>query len=348
MTNRLLILIVLSCTSGLFSCATRPKNDYPANRAPKAPDYSLSDSWAALPDRKDMADSLASPDWRDVQADSEVDVFFIHPTTYTNKRGFNQWNGPVNDPRLNKRTDETTILYQASIFNGVGRVFAPRYRQAHLFAYFTKKDTAAARQAFEIAYQDVRSAFEYYLEHYNKGRPIILASHSQGTTHGIRLVKELFDGMALQKQLVAAYLVGIPVLRDNFKEIPLCQSPEQTGCFCTWRTFKEDFEPKNRPMSPEIAVTNPLSWRTDSDLIPKSANRGGVLRYFNQILPEASNAQIYNGILWASKPKFPGSIFFTRRNYHIADFNLYYVNVRENAQLRAKIFRERYKNLDVR
>ena len=54
--------------------------------------------------------------------------------------------------------------------------------------------------------EDVKAAFQYYLEHYNNGRPIIIASHSQGTTHAKRLLKEFFDGTALQHQLVAAYL----------------------------------------------------------------------------------------------------------------------------------------------
>jgi hypothetical protein len=45
----------------------------------------------------------------------------------------------------------------------------------------------------------VKTAFLYYLQHYNNGRPIIIASHSQGATHGKRLLKEFFDGKELQK-----------------------------------------------------------------------------------------------------------------------------------------------------
>jgi hypothetical protein len=324
----------------LISCAVHPKGDYRSADNPKAPDYSLENYWAALPDKQDLADSLPTPQMRDVQANAAVDVFFIHPTTYTSKKGFDKWNGPVNDPKVNKRTDESTILYQASIFNGVGKVYAPRYRQAHIFSYFTKKDTASANQAFELAYSDVRRAFQYYLDHYNRGRPIVLATHSQGTTHGIRLIKDFFDDKPLQKQLVVAYLVGMPVMRDTFQQIPLCRIPAETACFCSWRTFKRGTLPKRFPKGPEIAVTNPLSWTMSNELIPKKENKGAVLSKFNRIFPQLANAQINEGVLWTDKPKFPWSFLILTRNYHIADFNLYYVNVRENAQLRVKTFLE--------
>lgn len=332
-----LFLFLFLC---LAACATRPKNGYDLNRIPAAPDYSLDENWAALPWREDVADSLPNPQLKDVQPEAAADVFFLHPTTYTHKRGFDGWNGPVDNPRLNQRTDGGTILYQASIFNGVGKVYAPRYRQAHLHAYFTKKNRVAARRAFDLAYEDVRRAFQYYLDHHNNGRPIVLATHSQGTTHGIRLVKEFFDGKPLRDQLVAAYLVGIPVRRDTFRQVPPCETPLQTGCFCSWRTFKKGYEPGNLPMGPEIAVTNPLIWKPGEEPVPKSENLGGVLRDFNVILPNLASAQIYNGVLWTEKPKFPWSFLFTRRNYHIADYNLYYLNVRRNAQDRVAAYLE--------
>ena len=72
-------------------------------------------------------------------------------------------------------------------------------------AYFLA--TMKKIQAFELAYQDVKKAFEYYLEHYNNGRPIIIASHSKGSTHTIRLLKEFFDGKQLKEKLVMAYLI---------------------------------------------------------------------------------------------------------------------------------------------
>ncbi len=318
--------------------SSKPKGAFNALSVPQAPDYSLSANWAAAGFKEDPADRTPREDYISIKGESEIDVFFLHPTTYTGSKGETEWNGSIDNMELNTKTDEGAILYQASIFNGAGKVFAPRYRQAHYHSYFSK-DTASAKKAFNLAYQDVASAFEYYLTNYNRGRPIILASHSQGTNHTIRLIKEYFDTKPLQEKLVAAYIVGMPVNKDTFQSIKPCQEEFDTGCFCSWRTFKARHKPKKHPQGNHIAVINPLSWESNGKLAPKELNIGGMAWKFDDgIIPEINNAKVENGILWASKPKFPGSIFLFRKNYHIADFNLFYTNIRNNAKERAAAY----------
>jgi len=325
--------MICSCSKTYLS----PVGKFSYDKTPSPPDYSNELYWSALPTQTDMAD-ITPPGLRDNQEEAKADVFFLYPTIYSGDKGEDQWNAPVDDSDFNKKVDESTIKYQASIFNGAGKIYAPRYRQAHLSTYWAK-DKALAKKVFDLAYDDLKDAFEYYLEHYNQGRPIVIASHSQGTTHGIRLVKEYFDGKPLQDQLVAAYLVGIPVAKEQYEDIPVCESADQTGCFCTWRTFKEGHIPEAN-VSSDIAVTNPLTWRTSEELAPKELNTGGVLRNINKIKKKLTSAQIVaaNGILWASKPRFFGSIFLRTKNYHIADYNFYYSNVRENAKDRVNAF----------
>jgi hypothetical protein len=330
-------LLLLFCTGLLLGCAAKPKGPFISDQLLRAPDYSSDAYWAAKPDMEDPAD-LTPNALEDQQDEAIVDVFFLHPTIYNGKKGGKQWNGPVDDNRLNKRVDESTIQYQASLFNGVGRVYAPRYRQAHIHSY-SANDTAAARQAFELAYSDVKAAFEYYLEHLNEGRPIIIASHSQGTTHGKRLVKEFFDNKRLKNRLVVAYLVGIAVLKDEFETIPPCETPWQTGCFCSWRTFKKGKEPK-KYVSPTVAVTNPISWTTADTLASIDQHKGAVLFDFKTIRERICDAQIVPelGVLWTRRPKFFSSIFLLDGNYHRGDYNLYYLDVRKNARERVKAF----------
>ncbi len=323
----------------LLSCSVKPKGAFLETKIPKAPNYSKSENWAALPQRLDMADKVPDSTFQNHQEEATVDVFFLHPTTYTGSKGQDQWNASLEDKELNYKTDQTTILYQASIFNGAGKVYAPRYRQAHLHVFYAKKNKRAAEKAYQLAYQDLKSAFEYYLKHYNEGRPIIIASHSQGTGHGKTLIKEFFDGTALQAQLVAAYLVGWPVENDFFENIKVCETPTETQCFCSWRTFKSGYKPKKfwTPKN-NVAVTNPLSWKTDEVLVPKENNEGALFYNFNKIYPQSVEAQVFDGLLWSNKPKFPGSFLLTKKNYHIADYNFYYANVRKNAQLRTEAF----------
>jgi Protein of unknown function (DUF3089) len=323
------IIFLQSCSSYKMTKGAVQSN------VPAVPDYSQLQYWAAHPDKRDLADSLpAQSNFKDEQATAEVDVFFLHPTTLTKGGG---WNGDLNDAALNKKTDGSTILYQASIFNAAGRVYAPRYRQAHYVSYLTK-DTASAKAAFELAYQDLKEAFVYYLKNWNNGRPIIIAAHSQGTQHGKRLMKEFFDGQTLSNRLVIAYLVGMPVTKDYFTAIPVCETPQQTGCFCSWRTFKKGFEPTKFPSGDKIVVVNPLTWTTDKTFADKSNHKGYVLLGFKASSANMIGAQVNNGVLWSEKPRFKGSILYRARNYHAADFNLFYNNIREDAKRRVGLF----------
>ncbi len=339
------IFLALFFFSLFSACSSnKPTTAFSLPASNGAPDYSATSNWAALPKQSDNADRVPGNLLKDQQENAKVDVFFLHPTTYTGSKGQDQWNGSTSDLSLNTRTDETTILYQASVFNGVGKIYAPRYRQAHLHAYYTA-DKTSAKTAFELAYSDVKKAFEYYLTHYNEGRPIIIASHSQGTNHATALLKEFFDGKKLQDQLVAAYLVGMPILKKEFQNIPLCETPAQTNCFCSWRTFKEGYYPKKISYDKSIGVTNPLSWTTDESYADFSSNKGGILRNFEKTpKPGLTDAKVEQGMLWAAKPRFFGKIFITFKNYHIADYNFYYVNIRENAKTRVDTFLKAWNN----
>lgn len=338
MTKYFPLLLALLTLAGCR--AVRPSEPFDAATPPPPPDYADLQNWAAHPAKTDPADRTPCPDVRDEQATSGVDVFFLHPTTYTGDRRFErQWNADVRDARVNKATDETSILYQASIFNGTGRVFAPRYRQAHLSVFFSR-DKKSARAALDLAHEDTRAAFQYYLDHWNEGRPFIIAGHSQGGYHGMMLLREMVEGTPLERRLVAAYLIGWPVRGDFFKYLKPCRTPEQTDCFCSWRTWERNFGLNRLTNNPDsIVCTNPLTWTTrEGERAPKTANRGGVLRNFCQVLPQVADAEVRNGYLLCIKPKFPGSIFFRRKNYHVGDLNLYYFNIRENAQTRARAF----------
>lgn len=331
--------LVTSCQRGPYQLTSHFSDFTP----PAAPDYSRPESWAALPTRHDLADTVpanAPPTVRDEQAIAPADVFFVYPTIYTGKPGsaaVSQWNASTNDTILNRQINNSTILNQATLFNGSGRVYAPRYRQAHYYVYVTTNQEDKTK-SLDLAYADVKAAFQYYLANYNQGRPIIIASHSQGTTHTTRLLAEFFDDKPLQRQLVAAYLIGIATPPDRFKTIPPGESPTQTGCFVSWNTFARNYTPTYYANGLNRALcTNPLLWNSSDTYAPRSLNKGGVaLKY--KYKKWLSDAQVHQGMLWVRKPRIFGAFLLPVKIWHRADLNFFWQNTRDNVADRVRAF----------
>lgn len=296
-------------------------------------DYALDAHWAALPSLRDSADCVpkktipaATPQT------AAADVFWIYPTVYYNTH---HWIAPMPYDSLDKAIDRTTIKYQASVFNAAGNVYAPRYRQMSFNGFFDG-DSASYQAAIDFAYADVKAAFDYYLKHYNHGRPIILAGHSQGTVHATRLLNEYFAGKPLQKQLVAAYLVGFPFDVAQLGGVPLCENATQTGCVVSWGTYRNRFIPRNyssfHRQTPQV---NPLTWTRDTLRSPKALHEGMLLfKPYKIIRRRSITARIHGSILWCKG--FPEGLFVP--NYHIGDYNLFWENIRKNAVERTTAF----------
>lgn len=333
------ILVLL--TAMLASCASRLHPDQPFSEMapPPGPDYTSLKYWAAHPDKVDFADQTPDETVQDRQAEAEADVFFLHPTTYDSKKS---WNAYLDDEKLNNSTDKYPIRHQASIFNGAGRVYAPRYRQGTYGAFFID-DPMEQYRVFNLAYSDVKEAFEYYLAHENQGRPIIIAGHSQGSAHAIRLLREYFDGKPLQNQLVAAYIAGWPVKQDTFTTIQPCSRPGETGCFASWGSYRWEMMPEEdrKNWYKDAVVVNPITWTADSSYAGPELHKGMVYRDFKKIRQGVCDAQSADcGVLWVHKPDIPFTPILNVRNYHVADYNLFWLDVRENAKLRVEKFLE--------
>jgi hypothetical protein len=305
------------------------------------PDYSQIAYWAAHPEKKNPSDSVPADISNQYHPNKQVDVFFVYPTSYLDPNKPYGWNASLQDIKTNIYTDYSSILYQASVFNEVGNIYAPRYRQAHIQSYnpVGHEDTLKAIAAFELAYQDVKNAFEYYLAHYNNGHPIIIASHSQGSTHTIRILKEYFDNKPLGKQLVAAYVIGMALDPGNYTHLKACTKPNETGCICAWRTFMEGYqEPFVDKENFQSIVTNPLSWDESITNVDRLQNQGSILYDFNKVKAGVAGAINHGGVLWTPKPHFMGSILLKTKNYHIADYNFYYSSIRKNVANRVEAF----------
>ncbi|SFQ20496.1 DUF3089 domain-containing protein [Hymenobacter arizonensis] len=336
--------LLLFASLAFASCITllKPRRDFTTYTPAAGPNYALDSCWAALPTRRDSADAVPrNSGLRDEQATAEADVFFVHPTTFYRPAA---WNADLGIIKLNRFTDRSTIRHQATAFNAAGRIYAPRYRQATLYSFFDEQ-TPNGQAALDLAYSDVKAAFQYYLAHHNQGRPIIIAGHSQGTHHATRLLHEFFENDSkLRRQLVAAYLIGYKVKPDEYQTLRPCPDSLATGCFVSYNAVAtgNSFAPFRT-----FASTNPLTWSLDTLLAPATLNRGGVSQDFKRIDPQVTDAQVHQGLLWVTPPKPGGYPRFLlpgrpelRHSFHIADYGLFYMNIRQNAKARVRAWQQ--------
>ncbi|MEQ8352671.1 MAG: DUF3089 domain-containing protein [Leptospiraceae bacterium] len=330
------ILLLGQCTT-LLLFWIEPSSDFQMESVPEAPDYSQREAWAALPEMEDDADNVPlNTDLKNSQSTARADVFFVHPTTYLSSDG---WNAPysasVNVYGL------SPLKLQASVFNGSARVFAPRYRQATLYSFVD--NTSNSRQAFSVAREDVLKAFQYYLKHHNNGRPFFLAGHSQGSMLLIDVLAEYLDSNK-NPNFVAAYLPGWAVKPDRFKRLKPCMSATDTGCYISWNSKKwgskpEDFAIPATRYTDGICI-NPISWAMDDRTVDPSSHLGAINFDFDRADRNMVSARCQGDMLWVKVPDEAG--YGPKRgekeNYHVADYSLFYMDIRRNIEQRLQSF----------
>lgn len=191
-------------------------------------DYSEEERWASLPWREDDLSDQIPGGLSTPRAD--VAVFFVHPTS--GMQGEN-WNLTFEEEYDNGLTHGFLLPGQTSAFTACCDVYAPYYRQA-LFFSFMHEAGDNGLLAVDAAYRDVVDAFEQFLL-WTEDRPFILAGHSQGSAHVIRLIQEEIQGTALEDRMVAAYAPGFKA--PEGLAIDACASDTQTGCLLSWNIF---------------------------------------------------------------------------------------------------------------
>ena len=251
-------------------------NTYDFDKSPEIvkPNYSDKDSWAVLPENIPDEISIFNID----ENKKEADVFYIYPTLIDSKNQ-GEWNSDIWNEDIRNDVINRPVKYQASAWLDAGNLYVPYYRQAHI-RVFNDKFRVDGDKALNLAYNDIKEAFTYYLENFNNDKPFIIASHSQGTVHAKRLIAEFIDGKELQKKLIAAYLVGIKVFKDEFKNIKPMNSANETGGFVTWNTFKFNKYPRKDNYENWFkggVTTNTITW-DDSKETKKDLHKGLLYR----------------------------------------------------------------------
>lgn len=298
---------------------------------PQKPDFSKSKFWAVLPGNyPDELKEISGP-----YINKKADVFFIYPTTLVDPK-IKNWNADISNIEIRRQILTKAVKYQASCFTEAGNLYVPFYRQAHYRSFDQKYSKVEGPKSWRIAYEDIRNSFEYYLQNFNNGKPIIIASHSQGSLMARELLKDYFDGKPLQRLLVAAYIPGIKIVDNDFKEIKQMTTPDEIGGFLSWNTFKINKIPKKYNQWFKGGVTtNPITW--DSQKKTTFNQHLGLLYIDDKIYPNSIEIELINGLVWSTVPKVPKRFFVSfKKNYHFADINLFWLDIKKNSILRVE------------
>ncbi len=320
------LIIVFS----LFACKV---NFHTASLVPKKEliDYSEIKHWAVY--------AGISSDGKTIGTNTDyttADVFYVYPTLFVDKKD-TDWNASIDDSNVNSDVIKWILPYQASAWADAGRLFVPYYRQNHYRAFFNPHIHEGGIEAIAFAYADVKAAFDYYMEVENKGRPIILAGHSQGALHLKKILQEYFDGKPLRNKLVAAYLIGTRVLEDEFNSLKPLNAPDQIGGYVSWNSYKKGKYPKYYSWFDNAVTTNPVTW--DDSKVSLTQDHKGLLYYDNALYEKCLEVEKVNGMLWVSLPEVPKRFWMSFvKDYHRFDITLFWEDIRQNALERVERF----------
>ena len=267
-----------------------PRIPFQTYKPPPAPDYASAGAWALRPAGSGAADG----------AGPSADVFFVAPTTFD---GGKAWNASIGDGDADRIFRRVMAPNYAGPFVKVGRIFAPRYRQAGLYSLMTLREDA--RDARKFAYADVAAAFRYWRDHDNRGRPFVIVGVEQGGTLAARLLaEEVAPNPQLSARLAVAYLIET-VVPAGRPPLPPCLSRGQVGCLAAWASA-----PQDDPAHGQTVLDRALVWNGQGEL----ENLQGPALCFNPILGATSDvladARLHQGaanatgLEWGARPAF--------------------------------------------
>lgn len=345
----LVIAFAVVFQDGIVRFFATPRAPFQTVAPPPPPDYAARASWLSWP-----ADGAARP----------ADVFYVHSTAYY-RRKF--WNAPIDDADADKIRREIAAPNEAGPFTAIAAVYAPRYREATLYSQFTHKyDGLAAR---ELAYGDVRRAFDQFLAARAEERPIILAGYGQGGLHVLGLLQDYFQGAInpLRRHLVAAYVIEASTPAEYLSSlsppIPVCGEAQTVRCVVSYVAFEPRFDEEMERIrarsliwsesgelvsmkSDALVCVNPLSWTPAGPYAPAEKNVGaasatGIAQGPPPPIAKAVGAACKDGVLVVDNP----ARRFLRRGdwfgakWKAQPFNLFYYDLARNAEARLKALR---------
>jgi hypothetical protein len=337
-----LLLIVLCTSSILAACGNEAVTAGPSTSAVVPTDYSLAAHWLALP----------------AAIDKPVDIFFLYPSVWQKTKADDPNICEIDDPKM-LTNSKRAFDRNATAFETTGNIYAPYYRQADPIIALSSSSEELDKLLMGIPKTDVFVAFDYYIKHFNQGRPYILAGHSQGSTIMEYLLSEYMKANPqVCNRMIAAYVIGWSITPGYLAQNPhlkFAEGSDDTGVIISYNTEAPIMEGKNPVVLPGAMAINPISWTreetlasADQNLGTEKLNKDGTVALDESgktaFLSHYADARVdkARGVIICSTAEVdrfaPGSAVWARGIYHNLDYPFYYLNIRENAARRSANF----------
>ncbi len=348
-----LVAAAMVFQDSIFRFVMSPRTPFQITAPPPPPEYGARGAWLL---------------WAEAPSKS-IDVFYVHSTTYYRRR---RWNAPINHDDADSIRRMIAAPNEAGPFLQVGDVYGPRYREATVFSLFTHKYDSLAAQ--ELAFDDVRRAFDVFLGVRDPERPLMLVGYGQGGLHVLGLLNQYFQGEInpLRHRLAAAYVIGFPTPAPFLERLnpvfPVCEDASSVRCLVSYVDFESRFSEemaraRRRTLiwdqsgalqsapGDALVCVNPLSWTPAGDYQAPSQHKGAASATgvgFGARPPKiarAVGAGCDRGVLVVDRPR---QTYLRRSGWYGAKwkaqpYNLFYFDLEENAALRAAALAERLK-----
>jgi len=318
----------------------------------------------AQPEKNDVVDYSQKSNWFQVpEITKEFDTFYILATEYivsSFDEGASDY-AAIDNPEM-RQSAPLEYDAHASVFQDATNVFVPFYRQSGLrySGEVWKRDGNIDAALTGVPYDDITAALDYYFENYNQGRPFIIAGHSQGSAMAKLVLKKYFkEHPDYYKRMIAAYVIGFAVTKDDLKANPhlkFATGESDTGVIVSWNTEGPKNVEQNATtvvLYPNAISINPLNWKLDGTYAPASMNLGSYMPNAktgkNEIVDVGADAQVVpeRGTIVthaASEPLPPeivetATLLFGPDGRHASDYSYYYNNIKDNVSKRIATFK---------
>lgn len=328
-----LVGLIAGCGSSSNSGKSSAPSSTPSS-TDQTPDYSNKANWLALPS----------------STRKKVDVFFLYPTVYQQSSPSDPMVCAIDNPEMQAGA-EAAFSRDATVFEPLADIYAPYYEQAAIAVLQLPLDQQQAVVG-GVPTSDCVAAFDYYIKHYNKGRPYILAAHSQGSNIMINLMADYMKkNPDVYKRMIAAYVPGYsitPEYLEQNKELKFAEGPDDTGVIISYNTTSPAPQAADPVVLPGAMVINPITWTRSETLATAAQNLGGIAIGSDlypvmdtqgnpQKVMNYADAQVNTAkgtlICSTADPSqlAPGNQLIGAGVYHTFDIPFYYFNLRANA-----------------